>query len=104
VSFSLAASGSRDAVVAQLKAHLKNKDTSDPRANALREKVTQLLIDTIGEDPATPAGADYEFNYYVTGSGHSGGGFGTSLNISITPHYVPQTHTAPQEATHGHQG
>jgi hypothetical protein len=92
VSFSITASGTRDEVVAQLE-HRRDhdSDTSDARADALRKKAADLLIAAIGADDLTPVQADYENRYYITASGHAGGHYGTTLNIQVTPHYVPKT-------------
>jgi hypothetical protein len=84
MSFSIIAIGSRDHVIAQLKAH----DLSN--GAALAEKARSIALDTLTESPAHGE-ADYTWAYTVRISGHDGSydrGTPASLTVSVEPQWV----------------
>jgi hypothetical protein len=84
VSFSFNAAGSKRQVVAQLREiaeHKRNIGTGE-----LGPQLAGVLAEHINQDESEPGG--WEYVYVVTAGGHSGGSSPSSLNCSVTAHYV----------------
>jgi hypothetical protein len=82
MSFSIIAIGSRDHVIAQLKAHNLSNGA------ALAEKARSIALDTLTESPAHGE-ADYTWAYTVRISGNDGSGDrAASLTVSVEPQWV----------------
>jgi tRNA A37 threonylcarbamoyltransferase TsaD len=81
MSFSFQALGTKAEVIAQI-------EKASVYDNAIGETAKELVINALKAD-TTEAGKDYEYRYVVSAGGHSGGGTATSLQLAITPQYVP---------------
>lgn len=94
MSFSFTAVGRKDDVVRQLRA-IKDGTAG---TGELAPEIAQLLARHIDTDHLSFAG-DYDCHYVVSASGHSGGGSATSLQLTVTPHYIRKVEEEVMEMT-----
>lgn len=86
MSFSFAAVGTKDDVVAQLGA--ASITTSDHRFNEVAVDLRDLLVKHFEAETLQPYGSS-DYRYTVKASGHGGGNVPLSLQVTVEPHWIP---------------
>lgn len=93
MSFSFHAVGTKEDVTAQLeKASIT---AGEDRFNLIAVELRDLLANHFRAETAHPGGA-HEYRYMVSASGHGGGNTPVSLNLTVTPAWVPVIDTEPE--------